>query len=115
MTSQTPERGTELNEEDNAVIDAVFMWEGTLETPADFPGTLDAALAPALAAIRRHAAAQALEEAATDFEDNIGVNDFDEQARRDGKRWGHIEESWEHQGPYMDWLRARAASIRDDL
>jgi hypothetical protein len=67
MTSQTPEeaaRGTELNEEDNAVIDAVFMWEGTLEAPADFPGTLTEALAPALAAIRRHAAAQALREQA---------------------------------------------------
>jgi hypothetical protein len=63
MTSQTPEeaaRGTELNEEDNAVIDAVFMWEGTLEAPADFPGTLTEALAPHLAAIRRHAAADAL-------------------------------------------------------
>lgn len=54
--------------------------------------------------------AQALKDAATDFEDNMGVTEFDEHARRDGKRWAHIDEAWEHQGPYMDWLRARAAT-----
>lgn len=57
------------------------------------------------------AGAQALRDAADDFEDNMGVGEFDEWARRDGKRWGHIEEAWEHQGPYMDWLRARADSL----
>lgn len=57
------------------------------------------------------AKAEALEEAATDFEDNIGVGEFDELARRDGRRWTHIDEAWEYQGPYMDWLRARAAAI----
>jgi hypothetical protein len=62
----------------------------------------------------REAGARALEEAASDFEDNMGVGEFDEWARRDGARWNHIEESWEHQGPYMDWLRARAASLRGE-
>ncbi|WNN96002.1 hypothetical protein SEA_HIRKO_52 [Arthrobacter phage Hirko] len=63
MTSQTPEEA-ERAELDEAVIDAVFMWEGTLEAPANFPGTLDEALAPHLAAIRRHAAATALRQQA---------------------------------------------------
>jgi hypothetical protein len=59
-------------------------------------------------------AAKALEDAATEFEDNMGVGEFEEWARRDGRRWNHIEESWEHQGPYMDWLRARAAAVRGE-
>jgi hypothetical protein len=60
----------------------------------------------------RQAQAQALEDAAQDFEDNMGVTEFDEWARRDGARWTHIEDAWEYQGPYMDWLRARAATVR---
>lgn len=56
--------------------------------------------------------AQALEDSAQDFEDNIGVSEFDELSRRDGSPWAHIAEDWDHQGPYMDWLRARAAALR---
>jgi 2C-methyl-D-erythritol 2,4-cyclodiphosphate synthase len=58
------------------------------------------------------AKAEALEEAAQDFEDNIGVCEFDELARRDGAHWTHIADAWEYQGPYMDWLRNRAAELR---
>lgn len=58
------------------------------------------------------AKALALEEAAQDFEDNIGVGEFDELARRDGARWTHIDDAWEYQGPYMDWLRASAVILR---
>jgi hypothetical protein len=60
------------------------------------------------------AKAGALEEAAQDFEDNIGVGEFNELAQRDGRRWTHIEDAWEYQGPYMDWLRARAAAVRGE-
>jgi hypothetical protein len=67
----------------------------------------------ALVAMVREAGAKALEEAASDFEDNMGVGEFDEWARRDGRRWTHIDDAWEYQGPYMDWLRARAAYMRD--
>jgi hypothetical protein len=56
--------------------------------------------------------AEALEEAADDFEGNVGVGEFAELSTRDGNPWGHVEESWEHQGPYMDWLRNRAAALR---
>lgn len=56
--------------------------------------------------------AGALEDAAQEFEDGIGVAEFDELSRRDGGHWAHIEDAWEHQGPYMDWLRARAAAER---
>jgi hypothetical protein len=62
----------------------------------------------------REAKAVALEEAAQDFEDNMGVGEFDEWARRDGGRWTHIDDAWEYQGPYMDWLRARAAAVRGE-
>ncbi|WP_426940283.1 hypothetical protein [Pseudarthrobacter sp. S6] len=64
-------------------------------------------LAPLFAA----AQAEALREAVEDFEDNMGVQEFDEWARRDGRRWAHIEDAWEYQGPYMDWLRARADNL----
>jgi len=62
----------------------------------------------------RDARAGALEDAADDFEDNVGITEFDEQSRRDGRRWGHIEEAWGHQGAYMDWLRVRAAAVRGE-
>lgn len=79
--------------------------EGVQET---FRCDARAALEAAAPIIR----AEALEAAADDFESNIGITEFDEQARRAGGRWRHIEESWEHQGPYMDWLRARAVAVR---
>ena len=60
----------------------------------------------------REAQAVALEEAADDFEGNIGVGEFDELASRDGMRWTRIHDAWEYQGPYMDWLRARAVTVR---
>lgn len=81
------------------------MSEGVKETfRADAKAALEAA-APFLRA-------QALEDAATEFEANIGINEFDEQARRDGRPWNHIDDAWEHQGPYMDWLRTRAVTER---
>lgn len=55
-----------------------------------------------------HIAAAILREAVSDFESNVGVGEFDEQTRRKNSHWAHIEEAWEHQGPYMDWLRNRA-------
>ncbi|MFS0832013.1 hypothetical protein ABC337_15285 [Arthrobacter sp. 1P04PC] len=73
-----------------------------------------AALAAAGFGPVKEATAKALEDAAQDFEDNIGVGEFDELARRDGRRWTHIDDAWEYQGPYMDWLRARAAAARGD-
>lgn len=58
------------------------------------------------------AKAEALEEAAGDFESHVGVGEFAEKSTRDGRYWAHINEAWEHQGPYMDWLRSRAAELR---
>lgn len=60
------------------------------------------------------AGAKALEDAAEDFESNVGVSEFSDQSVRDDCRWGHIEEAWEYQGPYMDWLRNRAAAVRGE-
>lgn len=50
----------------------------------------------------------ALREAVEYFESEVGVEQFAELSTEDGKPWAHIAESWEHQGPYMSWLRARA-------
>lgn len=55
---------TEHDEQLEALTEAAMMWEGRLEAPADFPGTLTEALAPIVAAIRRQAAADALKEQA---------------------------------------------------
>jgi len=71
-------------------------------------GLARAALEAAAGIIR----AEALTDAAEDFEGNVGVGEFAEQSIRDGAYWLHIQESWDHQGPYMDWLRARAVAER---
>lgn len=55
--------------------------------------------------------AEALREAVTDFESNVGVAEFDEQTRRDGCHHTHAYEAWDHQSAYMDWLRNRADQI----
>jgi hypothetical protein len=55
---------TETNEAVGQLCDAALMWEGSLEAPADFPGTLTEAFAPIVAEIRRHAAADALKQQA---------------------------------------------------
>ena len=52
--------------------------------------------------------AEALREAADEFESHVGVGEFEEQTVRDGIPWAHTAEAWEHQGPFMAWLRNRA-------
>lgn len=64
-----------------------------------------------LAPVIAEAQAEALREAVIDFEAHVGVGEFAEQSQRGPLRWGHIEEAWEHQGPYMDWLRTRADKL----
>lgn len=59
----------------------------------------------------QQAKAEALREAVSDFESNVGVGEFDEQTRRDGKHHTHAAEAWDHQSAYMDWLRNRADQI----
>lgn len=57
--------------------------------------------------------AAALREAVAEFESNVGLEEFREQTKRpDAPRgWATAEEAWEHQGPFMDWLRNRADQI----
>lgn len=57
------------------------------------------------------AKAEALREAVSEFESSVGVGEFAEQSQRGPLPWGHIVEAWEHQGPYMDWLRNRADKL----
>ena len=73
MTSQTPEQiQAEQAELDEAVVEAVFEWTGALPSRPDAPGNLPEALAPALAAIRRHAAADALKQQADRLQKAVG-------------------------------------------
>ena len=62
-------------------------------------------------AIRTEAKAEALREAVSDFESHIGVGEFAELSQRGSMPWGHLQDAWEHQGPYMDWLRTRADNL----
>lgn len=64
-----------------------------------------------LEAVRAEAKAEALREAVSDFQHSVGVGEFDEQTRRDGNRHAHIDEAWEYQSPYMDWLLNRADNL----
>ncbi|QDZ15795.1 hypothetical protein [Humibacter ginsenosidimutans] len=66
-----------------------------------------------LAAHDARVRADTLDEAAAYFEREIGPDEFDQATSRDGVHWTHIGEAWELQGPFMDWLRARAANIRE--
>lgn len=59
----------------------------------------------------RKVKAEALREAADDFEYHVGVGEFEEQTIRDGIRWSDTAEAWEHQGPFMAWIRNRADEI----
>ena len=61
-----------------------------------------------LAAHDREVRAQALRDAVDEFESHVGVGEFEDQSTREAKPWAHVDEAWEHQGPYMDWLRNRA-------
>lgn len=56
--------------------------------------------------------ADALEQAACDFEHDMGIREFDEATSAEGRRWVAIEEAWNHQGPFMEWLRVRARTLR---
>lgn len=57
-------------------------------------------------------AAEALEQAASDFEHDMGIPEFDEATSTDGHHWEGIADAWEHQGPFMEWLRRRARALR---
>lgn len=69
------------------------------------------AVAELIAPLIREAQADALREAVSDFEAHVGVGEFDEQTRRNGIRHAHIEEAWQFQSPYMDWLKNRAEKL----
>lgn len=56
---------------------------------------------------------EALRDAVQRFEDEVGKGDLRRESERDGSRWMDAEEAWEHQGPFMDWLRNEADRIAD--
>lgn len=64
------------------------------------------------AAQKASVAADALERAASDFEHDMGIQEFDDATSTDGRHWVAIEEAWNHQGPFMEWLRVRARALR---
>lgn len=64
-----------------------------------------------IAAAERRGAVRALREAVSDFESSVGIPEFAEESSRDGLHWNDIEEAWDCQGAYMDWLRNRADRI----
>lgn len=59
--------------------------------------------------------AKALLEAVKEFEHEIGPSKFEELSMSNGVKWTYIDEAWEHQGPYMDWLRNRAEELRTKI
>ena len=72
--------------------------------------------------IREHAAFQAiiraatvgvLRDAADEFEAEVGLGEFFAQINHPSRLYGerYATEAWEHQGPYMNWLRNRADRI----
>jgi hypothetical protein len=65
----------------------------------------------AIAKVRADAKVEALREAVSDFESSVGIGEFREQTMRDNTAWTHVDEAWELQGPYMDWLRNRADNL----
>lgn len=71
----------------------------------------DAVLALLLGKTEAKVKAEALREAVEDFESRVGVGDFEEQTIRDGIPWSHTAEAWEHQGPFMAWIRNRADEL----
>lgn len=80
---------------------ANFEWGGQIHLD---PAIFDRAIAKVKA--------DALREAVIDFEDNVGIGEFAEQSHRSSRGgWAHIDEAWESQGPYMDWLRNRADKL----
>lgn len=68
---------------------------------------------PAFQAIIRAAQVQALREAADGFEAEVGLGEFFAQINHPSRLYGerYATEAWEHQGPYMNWLRNRADRI----
>ena len=55
--------------------------------------------------------ADALREAVEYFENLIGIGEFREETRRDGRHWVDPDRAWGEQGPFMDWLRNHADRI----
>lgn len=62
--------------------------------------------------------AEALREAVIEFEGNVGIEEFDEQSARPGRggltHWAFIDQAWNNQGAFMDWLRNRADRIEEE-
>ncbi|OIH81931.1 hypothetical protein BLJ79_21460 [Arthrobacter sp. UCD-GKA] len=89
----------------------VVAVDSSRETGDQLREHLASVTAAMLAPVIREAKVEALREAVSDFESFIGVGEFAELSKRGPLPWGHIEEAWESQGPYMDWLRNRADSL----
>lgn len=95
-------------------IAQALVGTGLLQYPGD-RHSLTAAVMPLV----KRAQAEALRDAVRDFENEVGIEEFDSLSARPGRhgqvRWVGIEEAWENQGPFMDWLRNRADRIESEV
>ena len=80
------------------------------------PETVARDLFPLIAAEVRKAQADALREAADEFDDGVGMIDLDNILRAHGTPWSDasVQAAHENSGPLMDWLRARATDVEKE-